>query len=37
MVIPVQSNVLEIENGPNGNYDIFVHRGFAFVPLVKSE
>jgi protein-L-isoaspartate(D-aspartate) O-methyltransferase len=36
MVIPVGSDILEIEKGEAEPYDIFVHHGFAFVPLVKS-
>jgi protein-L-isoaspartate(D-aspartate) O-methyltransferase len=35
MVIPVGSDILEITKGANSTYDIFVHHGFAFVPLVS--
>jgi hypothetical protein len=37
MVIPVDSDILEINKSGGQAYDIFVHHGFTFVPLVKPQ
>jgi protein-L-isoaspartate(D-aspartate) O-methyltransferase len=37
IVIPVDSDILEINKSGGQAYDIFVHHGFTFVPLVKPQ
>ena len=35
LVIPVQSDILEIEKTPEGKYEKTTHSGFVFVPLIR--
>ena len=36
LVVPVKTDILEVEKLPGGQTDIFIHPGFVFVPLLGS-
>jgi protein-L-isoaspartate(D-aspartate) O-methyltransferase len=35
MVIPIGSNIVEVEKDISGHIELIEHNGFAFVPLIK--